>query len=168
MTTVFVALGSNLGDRSGCLRRALDALHHSRGLRVQKCSTLRRTDPVGGPPQPDYVNAVAQLECSRSPEEMLSRLHQIEARSGRVRTVVNGPRCLDLDLLLYGAVRWRSPRLQVPHPRMGERRFVLEPLAQIAPRLCLDGRSLPSLLAELPDSPSCPSQSCSTCAATPS
>lgn len=137
MSVVFVGLGSNLGDRSGNLRRATEALDACPGIRVQRTSGMLLTDPVGGPPQPRYVNAVAQLECTLTPTALLRTLQDVEYRFHRRRTVVDGPRTLDLDLLLYGPHRVAEPELAVPHPRMEERTFVLAPLAELAPRLQL-------------------------------
>lgn len=142
MAAVFLGLGSNLGDRAGQLRTALARLESTRWLRLRRLSSFRETEPVGGPEQPRFVNAVAEFECSRGPHALLSRLQRLEREQGRRRTVANGPRTLDLDLLLYGNYRGRTAVLTVPHPRMESRRFVLEPLAEIAPRLCLPGSGL--------------------------
>ena len=102
-------------------------------LAVSAVSTIRRTDPVGGPPQGPYLNAVAQVLTSLTAAGLLDALQQVEDRLGRNRDVRWGPRTLDLDLILYGDAVIDTPRLQVPHPRMHERRFVLEPLCEIAP-----------------------------------
>lgn len=139
MADVFLGLGANLGDRGGALRSALAALERLPDLRLRAVSTARRTAPVGGPPQPDFVNAAARFECALPPRLLLDCLQAIERRHGRVRREANGPRTLDLDLLLYGAGRLSAPGLEVPHPRLHERLFVLEPLAELAPRLPLPG-----------------------------
>lgn len=139
MSFVFVGLGSNLGDRAGHLRSALAAMQRHASMTCLDISDFRRTDPVGGPEQPDYVNAVVRLETSLTPTALLHWLLDLEALQGRVRKVANGPRTLDLDLLVYGEHAQSSPELQLPHPRITERRFVLEPLAQLAPRLPLSG-----------------------------
>ena len=119
-------------------------------LRFHSCSGFRRTDPVGGPQQPDFVNAVACYETCLSPTKLLSSLLGVEARFGRRRLQTDGPRTLDLDLLLYGSHLAQTPALQLPHPRMTQRRFVMEPLAELAPRLTLaDGRTAEQCLAEL-------------------
>ncbi|MGB0954086.1 MAG: 2-amino-4-hydroxy-6-hydroxymethyldihydropteridine diphosphokinase [Planctomycetota bacterium] len=150
MSVVYVGLGSNLGDRAGFLRRALQDLRQVQGLQLIACSGFRRTDPVGGPEQPDYVNAVVRAESSRRPEALLQELLHIEGRHGRHRQVPNGPRTLDLDLLLYGQHRSQTQSLELPHPRLEQRRFVLEPLAELSPRLTLaDGRTPAECLASL-------------------
>jgi pantoate--beta-alanine ligase len=148
-----VALGSNLGDRQANLDAALAALRREPGLRVIASSTWIETDPVGGPPgQGRYLNGAIAIETALAPRELLGRLLEIERRAGRDRSLEprNGPRRLDLDLLLYGDERIDEPGLRVPHPRLEERLFVLEPLAQIAPDARLaSGRSVRERLAEL-------------------
>ncbi|MBL7008384.1 MAG: 2-amino-4-hydroxy-6-hydroxymethyldihydropteridine diphosphokinase [Planctomycetes bacterium] len=139
MSEIYVGLGSNLGDRGGNLRFALRQLDRGGSLRLRQVSTFRRTAPVGGPPQPDFVNAVARFETSLAPLEVLRRLQDAEARRGRRRRIQDGPRTLDLDLLLYPGVSMDGSRLTLPHPRLHQRRFVLEPLAEIAPSLPLAG-----------------------------
>jgi 2-amino-4-hydroxy-6-hydroxymethyldihydropteridine diphosphokinase len=131
---IYIGLGSNLGDRERHLWDALRELASQGDVRVLACSSLHETDPVGGPPdQPRFLNAVAELESRLTPDELLARLHAIEDRHGRVRAVANGPRTLDLDLLLYRDQVRRAPALHVPHPRMWQRDFVLRPLAEICP-----------------------------------
>ncbi len=152
MSEVFVGLGSNLGDRGGHLRFALRELARRGRLRLRALSSFRRTAPVGGPPQPDYVNAVARFETSLPPRQLLRELLAAEARRGRRRGVTDGPRTLDLDLLLYGGVELAEAELTLPHPRLEQRRFVLEPLAEIAPSLPLGaGRDPRTCLRALPD-----------------
>jgi 2-amino-4-hydroxy-6-hydroxymethyldihydropteridine diphosphokinase len=152
MAEAWIGLGSNLGDRRGHLRAALDGLA---GLgRVRAVSALYETEPVGLRAQPHFLNAVALLETGLPPRPLLAGLLAIEARLGRVRTEErNSPRTLDLDLLLYGDAIIREPDLEVPHPRLHERRFVLEPLAALAPALRHPalGRPVFELLAELRD-----------------
>jgi 2-amino-4-hydroxy-6-hydroxymethyldihydropteridine diphosphokinase len=134
MPIAHIALGSNLGDRRANLDAAIRRLRAEPGLRVLAVSGYYVTAPVGGPAgQPAYVNAAATIETDDTPEELLALLHRIEHRFGRVRTVQDGPRTLDLDLLLYGDVVIQTPSLTVPHPRMHARDFVLVPLAEIAP-----------------------------------
>lgn len=129
---VFIGLGSNLGDRQEHLRAALRELAEAGDIRVLACSSFHETDPVGGPPgQPRYLNAVAELVTELGPRALLERLFEVEQRHGRERSVRHGPRTLDLDLLVYRERIIDEPDLCVPHPRMWERAFVMEPLAEI-------------------------------------
>ena len=129
---IFIGLGSNLGDRAGHIRDALRELAEAGDIRVVACSRVHETEPVGGPPgQPPYLNAVAELATDLAPRDLLVRLLEIERRHGRQRGVPNGPRTLDLDLLLYRDLLVDEPDLCVPHPRMWQRSFVMEPLAEI-------------------------------------
>jgi 2-amino-4-hydroxy-6-hydroxymethyldihydropteridine diphosphokinase len=140
VTVAYVGIGSNLDDpRTQVLVsfRELDELPHTR---VVKRSSLYRSAPVGYAPQADFINAVAQLETGLPAERLLAELQQIEARHGRSRSFANAPRTLDLDLLLYGRTELHSPALTVPHPRMHERAFVLEPLVEISPDVEIPGR----------------------------
>ena len=129
---VFVALGTNLGDREGNLARGVRGLAE-RGLRITGRSSVYETEPVGGPVQGPYLNAVVQAETALDAAAVLASCLAVERDVGRVRGAPNAPRTLDLDLLLYGDLVARSAGLTVPHPRMQERRFVLVPLAEIAP-----------------------------------
>jgi 2-amino-4-hydroxy-6-hydroxymethyldihydropteridine diphosphokinase len=141
--TAFIAIGANLGDPVATARAALDALHRIEHARVVAASSLYRTTPVGLRNQPDFINAVAALAVEPAalpPSALLERLLAIEAAFGRVRTVKNAPRTLDLDLLLYGDTQSDATRLTLPHPRMTERAFVLVPLAEIVPDLVIPGR----------------------------
>ena len=149
MTRAYVGLGANIGDRERTLREAVDALGAEEGIEVAAVSTLRETDPVGVGEQPRFLNGVVALETSLGARELLDRLLAVEQRFGRVRVPgEHGPRTLDLDLLLYGDETIDEPGLAVPHPRMHERRFVLEPLAELAPGLVVSGRgTVESLLA---------------------
>lgn len=132
--TAFIGLGSNLGDRAGFLDTALNELKTLPGIRVTAVSRYWNTAPVGGPPdQGNYLNAVAQVETDLPARQLLTMLHAMEDRLGRERQERWGPRTIDLDLLLYGDEQVQEPELQVPHPRMHERTFVLGPLAEIAP-----------------------------------
>ena len=135
MSRVFVGLGSNLGDRLGYLRAALDGLD-AHGLSTVAVSSVYETDPVG-PPQPVYLNAVAEVATTRSPADVLAVLKGIEAEIGREHTERWGPREIDLDLLLYGDQTIDEPGLSVPHPELTKRSFVLVPLLEIAPDLDL-------------------------------
>ena len=141
----FVGLGSNLAHPRRQLARALAGLAAVAGVRVLAVSPSYATAPIGGPPQPDYVNAVALIDTTLSPHALLVRLQAIERRQHRRRdraTQRNAPRTLDLDLLLYGARRIATPQLTVPHPRMHARAFVLKPLTDIAPAVTIPGRGL--------------------------
>ena len=134
MATAFVALGSNLGDRKAYLSSALKRLEGIPQTRVIQISQWYETDSVGGPPQGSYLNGVAELQTGLDPATLLSHLQGIERAIGRPAEHVRwGPRIIDLDLLSFDAVILKTPALAVPHPRMHERRFVLVPLAEIAP-----------------------------------
>lgn len=149
---VFVALGSNLGDRAGFLDGAVAALRADPDLRVVAVSRWIETPPEGGPPgQGPYLNGVLELATRLEPRELLARLQRLERLAGRERAVRNGPRTLDLDLLVYGARRESTPELCLPHPRMHLRRFVLEPLCELAGDLELAavGRSAAEQCARL-------------------
>jgi 2-amino-4-hydroxy-6-hydroxymethyldihydropteridine diphosphokinase len=135
VTIAYVGVGSNLDDPRAQVLNAfteLDRLPHTR--EVSK-SSLYRTAPIGHADQPDFINAVAQLETGLAAERLLSELQEVEQRHGRKRSFANAPRTLDLDLLLFGNVRMTSKILTIPHPRMHERAFVLKPLLEIAPQL---------------------------------
>ena len=152
MTRSFVGLGSNLGDPKEQVRRALELLAAEDGVEVVAVSALRETDPVGYEHQPRFLNGAAELRTSLTARELLGRLLAIERRLGRVRGEGPrfGPRTIDLDLLLYGDEVIAQAGLQIPHPRMHERRFVLEPLAELAPEVVIPGHgSVESVLAEL-------------------
>lgn len=152
MTRAFVALGANLGDREGTLRAAVVALDAEPGIDVVAVSTLRETEPVGRLDQPRFLNGAAELRTSLEPRPLLERLLAVEARFGRRREGVppQGPRTLDLDLLLYESAEIDEPGLTIPHPRLHERRFVLEPLAELDASLKVPGKGeVQTLLAEL-------------------
>ncbi len=134
MSLAFIALGSNLGDRRDYLMRTLDALRAQPGIVVERVSSLYETDPVGGPAdQGRYLNAAAVLRTDRAPDDLLRLLLDIESSLGRVRNERDGPRTIDVDLLLYDDVIRDDPQLTLPHPRLHQRLFVLQPLAEIAP-----------------------------------
>jgi 2-amino-4-hydroxy-6-hydroxymethyldihydropteridine diphosphokinase len=152
MVRAFVGLGSNLGDREGTLRAAVGRLRALPRTRVVAVSTFRDTDPVGYLEQPRFLNGVVELETALPARELLDALLELEQRFGRDRSAAppHGPRTLDLDLLLCGDDVIDEPGLAVPHPRLHERAFVLEPLAELDASLEVPGKgSVQTLLARL-------------------
>jgi 2-amino-4-hydroxy-6-hydroxymethyldihydropteridine diphosphokinase len=149
--TAFIGLGANLGPREETLRRALELLAAEQGVEVVAVSRYRETDPVGVVDQPPFVNAAAAVETSLEPRELLDTLLGIEQELGRARDGTRwGPRTVDLDLLVYADEIVDDPGLRVPHPRLHERRFALEPLAELAPDLVVPGYGpVSELLAHL-------------------
>ncbi|WP_079435880.1 2-amino-4-hydroxy-6-hydroxymethyldihydropteridine diphosphokinase [Zoogloea sp. LCSB751] len=137
VTRAYVALGANLGEPVKHLRAAVDDLGTLPGTQVTARSSLYRSAPVGLLNQPDFINAVVAVDTPLPALELLRQLLTIEARHGRVRSVPNAPRTLDLDLLLYGELQMQETELTLPHPRMHQRAFVLLPLLEIAPDLIL-------------------------------
>ena len=135
MTRVYLALGSNLGDRLARLQGAMDALRATDTVRVVAVSRVYETDPVGGPEQDAYLNAVVAIDTDLAPRAVLSLAQLLEERAARVRIEHWGPRTLDVDVLLYGDVHIDEDDLTIPHPRMWERGFVLAPLRDVAPEL---------------------------------
>ena len=134
-TKAYVALGSNLGDRAGNLLLALRGMMEA-SLCLCRVSSIYETEPISKVEQPPYLNMVAEIgNPLPAPEQVMARLLRIEFALGRTREVKDGPRTIDLDLLMYGEVESATEFLRLPHPRLHERRFVLEPLAEIAPRL---------------------------------
>jgi 2-amino-4-hydroxy-6-hydroxymethyldihydropteridine diphosphokinase len=133
---IYLSLGSNLGDRSANLRAAIAALP-SANFHVHKVSSFYETEPVDYLDQPWFLNCVVEGQTELQPVELLRLLRKIEARAGSKKAFAKGPRLLDIDILLFGGLSVNTPELQVPHPRMLERRFVLAPLAEIAPQLKL-------------------------------
>lgn len=137
---VYIGVGANLGDREATIRTALDRLDAEEEIEVVRVSSLRETDPVGYVDQPRFLNGAAALETDLPPRELLERMLAVERELGRVRDGPRfGPRTIDLDLLLYGDAVVDEPGLLIPHPRMAERAFVLEPLAELDPELVVPG-----------------------------
>jgi len=146
---VYVALGSNLGDRMAHLSSALDALRTHPDLHAVVCSSVYETVPMGPQDQPNYLNAVVGLQTELTAFKLLGELQDIETRLGRVRNGVRwGPRIIDLDILLYADEVIDTPELSVPHPGIAERSFVLLPLAELAPELIVPTKGTVSKLLE--------------------
>ncbi|MDO3377930.1 2-amino-4-hydroxy-6-hydroxymethyldihydropteridine diphosphokinase [Geoalkalibacter halelectricus] len=151
MQSIFLALGANLGEREEHLRQARALLQRAEGVTILAWSPLYETDPVGGPEgQGPYLNAVLAGTTSLAPADLLRLCQEVEAACGRVREQAWGPRTLDIDLLIYGDLVLEAPDLILPHPRLHERRFVLEPLCDLAPDLIhpLLKKSMRRLLAD--------------------
>jgi 2-amino-4-hydroxy-6-hydroxymethyldihydropteridine diphosphokinase len=132
--TIYLALGSNIGDRETNLHTAIQSISAA-GMPVLRESPVYETEPVGLTDQRWFLNMVVEAETALFPMQLLTRTGKIERALGRVRIAANGPRTIDIDILLYGNAVIRTPRLEIPHPRMHERRFVLAPLADLAPGL---------------------------------
>ena len=149
MTLAYVGLGDNLGDREASICRAAELIG------ARRLSTIRETEPWGITDQPDFLNAVAELETDEGARGLLARLLEAERELGRVRDGTRwGPRTIDLDLLVYGDEICAVPGLELPHPRLQERLFVLEPLAELAPGLVIPGRgTVEDLLSKLQSPP---------------
>jgi len=135
----YLGLGSNQGDSERLLAQAVEMVGRLPHTRVEAVSRMYRTAPVGGPEQPDYLNQVAAIATGLSPRELLAGTQGIEQALGRIRTVRWGPRTMDIDILWYYGVTVSEADLEVPHPRAGQRRFVLAPWAEIAPSVVLPG-----------------------------
>ena len=148
---VYVGIGSNLGDKMDNCRRAIEAIGSDSRSRLLKCSPFYHTEPVGEKKQDWFVNGVLGVETSRGPREFMDFLLAIEKTMGRVRGKRWGPRVIDLDILFFGQEIIREEGLQIPHPQLQERRFVLVPLRDIAPHLVhpLQGKTISQILAEL-------------------
>ncbi len=138
-TRAVLALGANLGDRRRSLQAAVDALHGYEGIRVIAVSSLIETAPVGGPEQPDYLNAVVLVDTLLAPLDLLAACQQIEIDLGRLRAERWGPRALDIDLIAYRDVVATSTQLELPHPRAAQRAFVLAPWLEVDPDATLPG-----------------------------
>ena len=136
MSRVFIGVGSNQGDRLSLVSQAVKLLGGTDGVRLLRMATILETEPIGGPPQEPFLNTVVELDTTRTPQELLALLKDIERTLGRLPSAVRWvARPIDLDLLLYGDRIIHEPNLTVPHPRLHERGFVLEPLAQLVPEL---------------------------------
>jgi 2-amino-4-hydroxy-6-hydroxymethyldihydropteridine diphosphokinase len=150
MKTLYLSLGSNVGDRELHLRSAIDSLRAS--VDIQRLSGTYETEPVGLTDQRWFLNLVLEARTEALPMQLLTRTQKIERTLGRVSTVLNGPRTIDIDILFYGNAVVRSARLEIPHPRIPERRFVLQPLAELAPELRhpVIGRTVREMLQDAP------------------
>ena len=151
MSVAYIGLGSNLGDRSAAIQAALDRLDADPEIELLAVSSLRDTAPVGFEDQPRFLNGAAALRTQLGPRELLDRMLEVERGLGRVREGIRyGPRTIDLDLLLYGDAVVDEPGLQIPHPRLAERAFALEPLVELNPELEVPGHGrVQALLAAL-------------------
>ena len=149
MPRAYVGLGANLGPREVTLLRAVDLLAGEPGIEVLAVSQLRETDPIGDTDQPEFLNGAVSVETTLAPRELLAALLRVERELGRVRDGTQwGPRTIDLDLLVYGDEIVDEPGLRVPHPRLHERRFALEPLVELEPELTIPGLGPVSELLE--------------------
>lgn len=136
MTIAFIGIGSNVGDRQGFCRGAVDELARHPAVTVASVSSLYETSPIGGPPQRSYVNAVARLDTTLDPRALLELCKAIEEKLGREPSSIRwGPRVVDLDVLLYDDLKVNEPDLEIPHPRLTQRRFVLIPLLEVDPEV---------------------------------
>ncbi len=129
----YIAIGSNLGDRRANIGKAIKLVKLINGVKLKRTSTIYETDPVGGPPQKKYLNGVFEIETALDPSGLLKELRKIEKELGRKRKVKNGPRTIDLDILIFGDEKINRKDLSVPHPRMHEREFVLRGLRELLP-----------------------------------
>lgn len=151
MNRALLSLGSNLGDREGHLREALRLISEHGQIAVRRVSSLYETAPVGLDEALEFLNLVVEVETDLSPRELLLAAQEVEAALGRPSPPRSGSRTMDVDLLTYGEVVLDEPGLILPHPRMFERRFVLEPLAELEPELRIGGGTVTELLADVRD-----------------
>ena len=154
MKTAFLSLGSNLGDREALLNQALERLQAA-GVRTVRRSSIHETEPQDFRDQPWFLNMAVEVETDLTPRELLASIQKIEAELGRQRTIPKGPRTIDIDILFYANLIIGTPELEIPHPRLTERRFVLDPLSEIAPDLRhpVTGKTVREAQAALPQSP---------------
>lgn len=131
-TICYIGIGSNLGDALKHCRDAVKIISHTKGMTLQGKSSFYKTEPVGIEEQNDFINAVVEIKTTILPKELLDVLQKIESTMGRIRKIKGGPRVIDLDIIFYGQSMIREPNLIIPHPEMHKRRFVLEPLCEIA------------------------------------
>ena len=150
MRLVYLGLGSNIGDRESMIQTALNALN-SVELRLQRVSSLYETEPIGFREQGWFLNCAAEFETELFPKQLLLRMQKVELDMGRVRSVKNGPRNIDIDILLFGSAVVKTGELEIPHPRYRERRFTLAPLAELNPSLRdpVTGQTMAEMLAAL-------------------
>ena len=149
MVKVYLSIGSNLGDRAGYLKNGVAALDSHEEVAVKRVSPVYQTIPVGPVSQSDFFNAIVELETCIGPERLLEILLRIERDFGRVRDKAGGPRTLDLDIILFGGENWRSPDLEIPHPRAIDRAFVLQPLMDLDPKASIGDRAVGEALSRL-------------------
>jgi 2-amino-4-hydroxy-6-hydroxymethyldihydropteridine diphosphokinase len=152
MTVAYLGLGANLGDRSANLAEAIRRIASPR-VQVLRASSIWETAPQGKLDQPWFLNQVIEVETDLSAPELLEHAQRIEAEMGRVRAARNDPRVIDVDILLFGSEPWSAPGIKIPHPRLAGRRFVLEPLSELAPGLRhpVTGKSVREMLREVSD-----------------
>ena len=154
LKTAYLSLGSNLGDREALLNQALERLQAA-GVRTVRRSTIHETEPQDFRDQPWFLNIAVEVETDLTPQELLAAIWRIETEMGRQRTVPKGPRTIDIDILFFANLIIATPELEIPHPRLTERRFVLDPLSEIAPDLQhpITGKTIREAQAALPQSP---------------
>ncbi len=142
MASVYLSLGSNIGDRKANIMNAIDQINTMDGVKVIKISSLYNTNPIGKTDQPDFMNCAVKIETNINPHTLLEYLLDIEKLMGRVRAERWGPRIIDIDILLYDNLNIDTNNLKIPHPLMTERAFVMVPLAEIEPKLIINNKSV--------------------------